>query len=349
MDAYVLSTGDLDSLLNTLGTKYTLIGCREREDQPGFYRFGRLDSPGQLVLDYGTTTIPPKKAFFPAEEELFSFALDHSPEPVVLREKRRFVLVGVHPCDLTAIDLLDAAHTKSPRDGWWMFNRNRAIIIGVDCLPDEYCFCTSMESSMARSPSDLFLTPVSRGYLVEIHSHPGKELMALASKVKAEKRDQDDAREWRLRKNEMIKTRLNAPIARLADILEDGGLTDIWKEVAERCYSCGSCNTTCPTCFCFTMIDEFDLTLSRGIRKRGWDSCQLPEFASVAGGYNFRGERWQRVKHRWHRKFLYLYRSFGRPYCTGCGRCSRACTADINIVDVTNELIAHTGKGCSNG
>jgi sulfhydrogenase subunit beta (sulfur reductase) len=124
-------------------------------------------------------------------------------------------------------------------------------------------------------------------------------------------------------------------------------LTPVWKEIAERCYSCGSCNTTCPTCFCFDMVDDIDPEMKGGVRYRTWDSCQLLDFAVVAGGHNFRGERWQRVKHRWQRKFLYLYRQFGRPYCTGCGRCSRACTADINIVDVSNRLIAFGGKEAS--
>jgi ferredoxin len=144
----------------------------------------------------------------------------------------------------------------------------------------------------------------------------------------------------RRRKADMVRAGFDATPKRLAEILESGGLTEVWQEVARRCYSCGSCNTTCPTCFCFDMDDAFDLTLRSGERVRTWDSCQLQEFATVAGGHNFREERWQRVRHRWHRKFAYLFRQLGRPYCVGCGRCSRACTADINIVDVTNGLIA---------
>jgi heterodisulfide reductase subunit C len=29
----------------------------------------------------------------------------------------------------------------------------------------------------------------------------------------------------------------------------------------------------------------------------------------------------------------------GRPFCVGCGRCVRQCTAGINIVDVMNALL----------
>jgi sulfhydrogenase subunit beta (sulfur reductase) len=60
----------------------------------------------------------------------------------------------------------------------------------------------------------------------------------------------------------------------------------------------------------------------------------------VAGGHNFRGERTDRVRHRWFRKFVYLLREHGMPFCIGCGRCSSACTANISLVDVLNAVIA---------
>ncbi|MGD9497232.1 MAG: 4Fe-4S dicluster domain-containing protein, partial [Armatimonadota bacterium] len=150
---------------------------------------------------------------------------------------------------------------------------------------------------------------------------------------------------FRARMGESLVAALEATPAQFADILEQGEFDEIWHDISSRCYSCGSCNTTCPTCFCFDINDEFDLGLAGGRRVRTWDSCQLQEFALVAGGHNFRRLRWQRVRHRWHRKFLYLFRDFGSPYCTGCGRCSRACTADINIVDVSNRIIERAREG----
>ena len=42
-----------------------------------------------------------------------------------------------------------------------------ARVIGVDCMPDEYCFCTSAQSCYSRG-CDLFLTPIERGYFVEV-------------------------------------------------------------------------------------------------------------------------------------------------------------------------------------
>jgi len=39
------------------------------------------------------------------------------------------------------------------------------------------------------------------------------------------------------------------------------------------------------------------------------------------------------------RKFAYITDDRGQPFCVGCGRCVRQCTAAINIVEVMNALL----------
>jgi sulfhydrogenase subunit beta (sulfur reductase) len=342
MQAYVVSHEDWKLFLDRVMEDWAVVGPRQRPNQPGFHYFDYVTDPQDLTLDYTTTTIPPKKVFFPPTETLFHFTESCPPEIDLVRDTAPFILIGVHPCDLEAIDALEAAYSYPPAEMRWAANRNRATIIGVDCLPDEYCFCTSIGTSESRKTCDLFLTPIDGAYFVEVHTLTGEKILKAARKAPALSPHIEEVELWRSEKVARTTASLDSSIAKLADILDRGGLTPVWQEVASRCYSCGSCNTTCPTCFCFSMDDEFDLTFAAGVRRRSWDSCQLLEFALVAGGHNFRGERWQRVRHRWHRKFLYLYRRLGRPYCTGCGRCSRACTADINIVDVSNQLIRYS-------
>lgn len=343
----VLPAGELTTFIGSLMQRYPVMGPRERLDQPGFYYFDWLRAPRDFTPHYTTTTLPPKKAFFQPYEILFHFKSVYPPEIRIERENFPFALVGVHPCDLAALEELDAAYGHPPADLLWGEDRKRALIVGIDCMPDEYCFCTSMETYDARSPCDLFLMKLDEDYLVEIFSPAGRDVLKELRTRDAEERDFQKAEMKQQQKKKAVSARLDTSVDRLADILERGDFTDIWKETAERCYSCGSCNTTCPTCFCFNVHDEFDFSLQNGIRYRTWDSCQLLEFALIAGGENMREKRWQRVRHRWHRKFLYLYRQFGAPYCTGCGRCSRACTADINIVDVTNRIINAAPKEAS--
>jgi sulfhydrogenase subunit beta (sulfur reductase) len=345
---HVVPPEGLYELLHDAMKKLPVIGPQERTDQPGFYHFAKLEQAEDFVPDYTTTTIPPKSAFFQPSETLFTFTLDQPPKLDLVSDTDRFVLAGVHPCDLSGLKALDTAYSYPPAEVRWPADRSLATVVGIDCMPDSYCFCTSLGTDATREGSDLFFTRVGRGFLVEVFTQAGETLLSNVRTSEPQEEDLRDAEAWRARKARQIVNHFKAQAAEIADILEAGGLTQVWKDVAERCYSCGSCNTTCPTCYCFNMYDEFDLSLKHGMRRRTWDSCQLPEFAMVAGRHNFRGERWQRVKHRWHRKFLYLYRRLGRAYCTGCGRCSRACTADINMVDVTNELITHSRKEADN-
>jgi len=339
----VMSPEAIDRFMGRLIAEGPVMGPRERRAQPGFTKFDWLTSPEELTLQYTTTTTPPKKAFFPPRQVLFEFELSDPPRITAVQEAEQFTLVGVHPCDLAALSMLDSAYAQEPAEACWPAARARARVVGVDCLPDEYCFCLSTGTCYARDGADLFLTPIDRGYLVEVLTEAGEEMLRLSDVDYATDEDREQADGFRRRKAQGVTASIDASPEELAEILRTNEFDDLWREIAERCYSCGSCNTTCPTCFCFDINDEFDLGLTGGRRVRSWDSCQLQEFALVAGGHNFRRIRWERVRHRWHRKFLYLYDDFGRPYCTGCGRCSRACTADINLVDVTNEIITRAG------
>ncbi len=80
--------------------------------------------------------------------------------------------------------------------------------------------------------------------------------------------------------------------------------------------------------------------LQHGQRVRTWDSCQLGEFAEVAGGHNFRRKPEERFRHRYYRKGKYLWDRQHHIACVGCGRCIGACPAKIaNPVEVYNALL----------
>ena len=103
----------------------------------------------------------------------------------------------------------------------------------------------------------------------------------------------------------------------------------IWAEKAQKCLSCGSCNLVCPTCYCFDVKDEVDISLKSAERYRVWDGCLMEDFAKVAGDENFREDRLQRYRHRFYRKGMYLFDKYGLIACVGCGRCASACLSDI--------------------
>jgi Fe-S-cluster-containing hydrogenase component 2 len=128
------------------------------------------------------------------------------------------------------------------------------------------------------------------------------------------------------------------PRSRAAALAERSYRSPVWESEAQRCYSCGSCNLVCPTCYCFDIQDENDLPVDTGVRERCWDACMLRDFALVAGNHNFRPQAAQRLRHRVLRKMAWIEGRTGLAGCVGCGRCDRACTARISIVEIMKRL-----------
>ncbi len=126
----------------------------------------------------------------------------------------------------------------------------------------------------------------------------------------------------------------------IPELLKDSyGKSGFWEKHSEKCLACGSCVLVCPTCYCFDVKDNPDLTLEAGERIRTWDGCLLEDFAKIASGENFRATRPTRYRHRYFKKGKYLYDRFGFVSCVGCGRCSSNCLPNIaNPVDLFNDM-----------
>jgi NAD(P)H-flavin reductase/NAD-dependent dihydropyrimidine dehydrogenase PreA subunit len=121
--------------------------------------------------------------------------------------------------------------------------------------------------------------------------------------------------------------------------------SSFWEKHSETCLACGSCVLVCPTCYCFDVKDNPDLSLESGERIRTWDGCLLEDFAKVASGENFRPTRPTRYRHRYFKKGKYLFDRFGFISCVGCGRCSSNCLPDIaNPVKLFNDMYHSTSE-----
>ena len=303
--------------------------------------FGEIERYEDLRMDYPITLLPPKKYFFPQWDTLIRFKLDKGVkvEPVIEAEPR--IILGVHPCDIYATWLLDHVFSDKQQDPNYLERRKRAVIIGLDCLKpcDEYQFCLDMGALYPETGYDLFLTDIGDAYFVDVGTERGESLLAERSEAHRATNTELTKHQKAIEAKKMaFHPKLPTESKYLPEILADAYDSLIWEAIARRCLSCGSCNLVCPTCHCFKMLDELQLTLTEGESKRHWDSCQLDSFAEVAGGENFRKDRSSRLRHRFFRKGKYLREAYGKSGCVGCGRCDRTCVAKISSVETYTQI-----------
>ena len=337
-DYSFLSKASFKLLLGTLIEDSQVYGPLMKE---GFPAFGALKRPSDLAFGEGPTHISAKGYFFPPKEVLLSFDLDaegSSHKEVI--EAPDQVLIGLNACDIHGLNLMDRVFAEGTPDANYLTRRARTIIIGTDCTPDAYCFCESMKTGRVDEGFDLFLHRIPSGFLASVGSERGSGL--LSGKVKTRRATTADLKALqraRAKRKRSFETRLEAAPEELPGIYSASSESPVWDRIGKVCYGCGSCNTVCPTCYCFDVRDEMTTDLKKGERVRVWDACTLTDFSKVAGGHIFRGPRGARLRHRFNRKFNYLAERNGALSCVGCGRCSRTCLVEINIAKVTNELI----------
>jgi sulfhydrogenase subunit beta (sulfur reductase) len=262
-----------------------------------------------------------------------AYSLAGAPNPQPIIEHQPQVLFGVHPCDITATATLDAAFGKDVPDPHYLARRADTGIIGLDCAApcDETTFCLDMGSLYPETGYDIMLTPLRDQYFVEVKTDLGQQLVKGARLQQANKQDMVARQTFTEEKRGNFHYQLPCEVKYLPEVLDASYDSLVWEAIARRCFSCGSCNTTCPTCYCWDVQDDISSDLTKGCRVRRYDSCQIDPFATVAGGENFRKDRSSRLRHRMFRKGKYIVEQTGKSGCVGCGRCERACVSGISI------------------
>lgn len=315
------------------------------------FNFRPVDAESPLAFDgYRPTVLPPVKKLLPAREIVFEFEKGVDGRYVFRQrpDDRPRILAGVRPCDLKGIAEMDRVFTDGHADPLYLNRRANTAIVAYACPEpcDERCFCESAGALDFRDGADVFLTPDGDRMLIEPLTENGDAL--LADTRFAVCTDAEAIRERALaRRPKPFGRQLKASPEALPAILARAWESAVWDKYAERCYSCTTCNLVCPTCYCFEVEDDFNLDMNSGVRTRTWDACMSPGFAEVAGGHNFRAATADRHRHRVKRKFEYLTERFGMgSFCTGCGRCGRQCTVDIDIFDMVNDIVDEdAGRG----
>ncbi len=249
----------------------------------------------------------------------------------------RFAFIGVRACELHAIAIQDKVFLGGGHvDPHYRVRRQDAFMIAVNCgVAGGTCFCASMQTG-PKVPAgfDLalteLLTPKDHLFLLEVGTDAGRAMLSGVSQRTA------TAEEIAVAQAIVSRTAANMGRTMRSDDLHDLLLRNLehprWKDVADRCLSCGNCTMVCPTCFCTSVADSSDLAGLEVSRSRRWDSCFTADFSYVHGG-SVRQSTRSRYRQWMTHKLATWHDQFGTSGCVGCGRCITWCPVGIDITE----------------
>jgi NAD(P)H-flavin reductase/NAD-dependent dihydropyrimidine dehydrogenase PreA subunit len=346
MKMRVISKEDFADFVNSLikDSSLNVIGVKSKGDK---FAFGPLESASELRLDYDVTLLPPKKYFFPQRETLVTYNVANGFAAKDPADLKPTVIIGVHPYDIVALLHMDEIFRETKSDPYYFEKRKASIIIGVNIQKmSKWCFAPYMGCAIIDYGYDLMLTDLGNRYAINIGHAKGEGLlMKYAKKVTdALARDIQLVGQKKREIMSMAQQKFDFPPELIPELLSKTyGESGFWEKHSEKCLACGSCVLVCPTCYCFDVKEDPDLSLEYGERIRTWDGCLLEDFAKIASGENFRPTRPTRYRHRYFKKGKYLFDRFGFISCVGCGRCSSNCLPDIaNPVNLFNDMYHET-------
>lgn len=346
MNAYFIKEQDFNDFLSKLIEVKNVIGPVAKKSR---FVFTKLNNREDLRLDYDVTILPPKKEFFPTTQTLLKFDGNKYDGCIEQEEK---ILLGVHFYDIKAIDMTDQLFEENNKDMYYLAQRKATTIIGSNVQNvSKRAFWGTVGKDVKAKGHDGFLTKIdkqffgSAGYVYQTFNEKGEALLQYGNFEKASDKQMEKAKKINEEIMDKCPEKLNYDSKEIGKkVRATFNNQEMWSGLAEDCFSCGSCNTTCPTCYCFDVQDKWNLNQTSGYRNRYWDACLTEDFAKVSLGAgaeeNFRDTRGERFRHRVMRKAAYLNEKLGGPACVGCGRCSAACTADIaDPVNVINKIM----------
>lgn len=339
MDAVVLpEKAAIDRLRGALAATHVVLEPRTVD---GSALWTATEGEGAFEWTAAAPLAGAKSWFFPAREALLAWDA-HGEMRALEPVPARFALVGLRSCDLAAIAHQDAFFARDP---WYRARRAAALLVGLDCLAAcDGGFCLEVDAGpFARAPFDLNLTPLADGRVVVAWgSAAGKAVVAAADLAAVAVDDEvalllADAAATAAASFPM-RPYVARALARIDAAPAAGPIADAeWQTLGPSCLACTGCTSVCPTCSCFTVVDEG--ATEGGTRVRLWDSCLLEGFQREASGHHPAPSPGDRVRRFWtHKLSRDFVRNGGRLGCVGCGRCDVTCPGSIGALRVLAAL-----------
>jgi formate hydrogenlyase subunit 6/NADH:ubiquinone oxidoreductase subunit I len=297
----------------------------------GKITFKTAGSYAAIATDFVQTTESSKDIAFPRVEKLLDYSKNKDGmlvKGIDSDEIPEVIVWGVRPCDATGVGELTAIFNWDYKDEIYNNRLAKITVFGFSCnKADDYCFCTSVGGTPGNTNgSDILFTKLGDDgdYLAEIITEKGQVIVSMASAL-FEQTDNSEKEKFLAD----VPVRFNHEEIR--EKLDKFFESSEWLDQSLRCLGCGACAYVCPTCACFDIQDEAHG--KKGSRLRCWDSCGFSHFTLHTSGHNPRDVQSQRWRQRIMHKFSYMPERLAVYGCTGCGRCSRACPVDMNILE----------------
>jgi sulfhydrogenase subunit beta (sulfur reductase) len=293
--------------------------------------FSDAGSFAGISTDYIQTTQSSKDIAFPRNEKILDYSKSKegmSVKGIDLKDIPDVILWGVRPCDAVGIGELSSIFNWDYKDEIYNNRLAKVTVFGFSCSKsDEYCFCTSVGGNPGSTAgSDILFTQLGENgdFIAEILTEKGEAIVSIASGI-FEKSETDN------KENFLARVPVKFNHEEIREKLDKFFESKEWVKQSLRCLGCGACAYVCPTCACFDIQDEAHG--KRGSRIRCWDSCGFSHFTLHTSGHNPRNVQSARWRQRIMHKFSYMPERLSVYGCTGCGRCSRACPVDMNILE----------------
>lgn len=328
---YIIDLAGADELIRRLRQNYRVYAPKRLPGRgwiagTDMIRYGEISSAAEIVYQE-QSVFSPKDMLFPAIQTTQYFTAEEIRESTI---DERGILLFARPCDINGLHRLDQIFLENGghADHYYQRLRDKTRFVLIECREGwENCFCVTMGANRTDDYS-MAVRMSGENWQVEVQDDEFRSLFNGSAG--------SDFTPQFVEKNKKA-VRLPAIARHQVGMIHQ---LPMWTGFNDRCVSCGSCNTVCVSCSCFDTKDIIYHETSRdGERRRGWSSCMLESFTTMAGGHSVRRTAGERMRFKTMHKIYDFKARFGEAHmCVGCGRCDTRCPEKISFAETISQL-----------